>query len=106
MFAQLFLGIYFIVQGIVEHYVRKPNLFLSEAMMQRISKDDLPTYLKKVGKSHMVLGILIATMGQIEYRYNPELWIFIGTYIVLGLVCISTIAYLNKKYSGKYLLRL
>lgn len=106
MFAQLFLGIYFVVKGVVEHYARKPNLFLSESTIQSISKDKLSSYLKKVGKVHIVLGIFIATMGQIEYRYNPELWTFIMTYIILGLACIAMIAYLNKKYSGNYILRL
>ncbi|CQR47530.1 hypothetical protein BN1058_01853 [Paraliobacillus sp. PM-2] len=105
MFAQLFLGIYFVVKGIVEHFARKPNLFLSEDTIQRISKENLPSYLKRVGKTHIFLGIFIAIMGQIEHWYNPEHWIFILTYIVLAFACLGIIVYLNKKYSGDYILR-
>lgn len=105
IFAQLFLGIYFVVKGIVQHYSKEPNLFVSEISVQIISKDKLPNYLKKVGKIHIILGIIIATMGQIEYRYNPEPRTFIITYIILGLICISMLFYLNKKYAGNYILR-
>ncbi|QHS23174.1 hypothetical protein GWK91_09535 [Virgibacillus sp. MSP4-1] len=94
------------MKGIVELYVRKPNLLISEAMILSFSKENLPKYLKKVGKIHIFLGVFIAVMGQIEYRYNPELWTFILVYVVIGLACIARIIYLNKEYSGDYLLRI
>ena len=106
MFAQLFLGIYFVLKGIVEHYTRKPNLFVSEGTIQSVYKENLPSYLKRIGKIHIFLGVFIAIMGQIEHWYNPELWIFIMVYIILGFACIGVIIYLNKKYSGDYILRL
>lgn len=106
MFAQLFLGFFFIVKGIVEHFSRKPNLFLSEAAIQSISTAELSSYLNKVGKTHIALGVFIASMGQIEYRYNPELWVFITVYIILGLAFIAVIASLNKRYSGSFMLGL
>ncbi|MFA9560502.1 hypothetical protein ACERII_24690 [Evansella sp. AB-rgal1] len=105
MFALLFLGIYFVVIGIVEHYARNPNLFISEATIQSISEENLPNYLKRAGKIHIFLGIFIAIMGQIEYWYNPELWIFIMTNIILAFGYLGLIFYLNKKYSGNYKLR-
>ncbi|MGD6856420.1 hypothetical protein [Bacillus infantis] len=105
MSIQLILGIYFIAIGIGEHYSTKPGFFLSKDTVQCIAKDDLPIYLRKIGKIHIVLGLLFVTMGQIEHRYNPDLLVFIMTYIVLGLSCFFLIIYLNKKYSGKYILR-
>lgn len=94
------------MKGIVQHYSRESNLFVPEIATQIISKDKLPIYLKKIGKIHIILGITIATMGQIEYRYNPESLVFLTTYITLGFACISMIFYLNKKYTGNYILRL
>lgn len=105
MVTQLLLGIYFIGKGIVEQYSRNSNLFFSEATIQSISNDNLVIYLRRIGKIHMILGILFVTMGQIEYRYNPEPMFFISTYIILVLVCILMIIYLNKKYLGNYVLR-
>ena len=91
MFAQLFLGINFIVIGIVQHYSKKPSFFLSEDVIQRISKKELPCYLRRVGKAFVALGILFITMGQIEYHYNPEISAFIVTDIILGLACILNV---------------
>ncbi|GGA60025.1 hypothetical protein [Ornithinibacillus halotolerans] len=105
MFAQLFLGIFFIIKGIVEHIARKPNLFIPEAAVQNIPKEELSNYLKKVGKVHILLGAFIASMGQIEFWYKPELWIYITTYIVLGFGLIGILLYLNKRYSGSYIMR-
>ncbi len=105
MFAQLILGSFFVIKGIVEHFSRKPNFFISEITLRSIFSKFLPNYLKKVGKTHIVFGFIIISMGQIEYRFNPELWIFINSYIVLGLSCIAVLLYLNKRYSGNYILR-
>lgn len=100
MFAQLFLGLFFIIKGVVEHLARKPNLFVSEAQLNQEE-----TYVKKVGKIHIVLGLIFVIMGQIEYRFQPESFIFISVYLVLGLSCLVTILFLNKKYTGYYILR-
>lgn len=105
MFAQLFLGLFFIIKGIVEHFARKPNLFVFERQIQNIPKEKRTSYLKKVGKVHIVLGAFIMTMGQIEYRYDPDTSMFITTYILIGFGLIGLLIYFNKKYSGSYVLR-
>ncbi|MGM8216738.1 hypothetical protein ACLIA0_14475 [Bacillaceae bacterium W0354] len=105
MVAQLFIGIYFVVKGIVELYSRKPNYFLSEGTIQSIPKENLSSYLKSIGAVHILIGIIVAMMGQIEYWYNPNLWIFIIAYIMIVFAFLGILLYLNKKYSGNYILR-
>jgi len=105
MYAQLFLGLFWIILGIVTYFKRKPGLLLSATVTPNIFEKDLPSYLKKSGKVQFCFGVFVIIMGQIEYRMNPEFWIFITSYIVVGSVCISIKAHLNKKYSGKYILR-
>ncbi|ACB84454.1 hypothetical protein [Natranaerobius thermophilus] len=108
MFGQLFLGIYFIIKGIVEFRVKKPdkpNIFISEALINSMPHEILPEYLNKLGMAHIGLGILIATMGQVEYWFDPNIEIFITTYIVLGAIFLGTIFILNKKYTGKFIIR-
>ncbi|HLU21428.1 MAG TPA: hypothetical protein VKZ77_02980 [Bacillaceae bacterium] len=100
MYAQLFLGIFFIIQGITKHFSRKPNLLISKVVFQRLSDEEVSSYLKKVGKVNILFGLIVVTMGQIEYRYQPNPWIFLPTYILLGLACIALIIYINKRYTG------
>lgn len=104
--TQLLLGILFIVNGIVHHRSTGTNIFVSETVTKNLTKDKLPVYLKKVGKVYIFLGILVVTMGQIEYRYNPDQTLFYTTYIILGLASLSTLFYSNKKYTGYYISRL
>jgi|SRR5690554_1357984 len=106
MFAQLLMGIFFIIRGTVEIFARKPNYFLSKGTIDSIPKENLPIYLKRVGIVHILLGVLFATMGHIEYWHNPEPRIFITIYIVIGLILLGMIVFLNKKYSGNYILRI
>lgn len=98
MFAQLLVGIYFIVTGVAEYFTKKPNWFVSSRRIERVSTENVSIYLRKVGKVHIFLGMFIATMGQIEQWLKPELSIFITTYIVIGFGCIGMVSYLHKKY--------
>ncbi len=101
MFAQLFLGVYFVIRGISE-YFSKPNLFTVPTVFEATNKENLPVYLKKIGMAHIYLGLLFIMMGQIEYWYNPEPKIFITTYITLGGLFVLLITFINKKYTGDY----
>ena len=94
--SQLFLGIYFVVIGIVHLNSKQANFFVSETIVQIIKKEQLPIYLKKVGIIYILIGILMATMGQIEYRYQPNLKTFVSIYILLALPCVSMLFFLNK----------
>lgn len=106
MYAQLFLGVFFVIKGIVECLSRRTNFFVSRAMVDNITqKEELPKYLRKIGIAHVLLGILIITMGQIEYRMKPDLSTFIIAYIILGCSYLMVITLLNKRYSGYYFLR-
>lgn len=105
MFVQLFIGIYFVVKGLVELYARKPNLFLSEGTIQSIPEENLSNYLKSIGAVHILIGIIVTIMGQIEYWYNPNIWVFIMAYIIIVFAFLGILSYLNKKYSGNYILR-
>lgn len=105
IFVQLFLGIYFVVEGIVYLNSKQSNFFVSETMVQMIKKEQLPIYLKKVGIIHILIGILIVTMGQIEYRYQPNPKTFVSIYIILALPCVSMLFFLHKKYTGHFIIR-
>ena len=105
IFVQLFLGIYFVVQGIVHLNSKQSNFFVSETVVQMIKKEQLPIYLKKVGIIHILIGILMVTMGQIEYRYQPNPKTFVSIYIILAFSCVSMLFFLNKKYTGHFIIR-
>src|SRR5699024_12122940 len=86
MYAQLFLGLLWIILGTVTYFKRKPGLLLSATITTNIFEKDLPSYLKKISKVQIFFGVFVIIMGQIEYRMNPEFWIFITSYIVVGSV--------------------
>lgn len=105
MFAQLFLGIFFIVKGIVLYFSKKPNFFFAEVKLRNVSKEASANYLRTVGKVNIIFGVIVVAMGQIEYRINLDPWMYLITYIIIGLSLITSLLLLNKKYTGNYILR-
>jgi uncharacterized membrane protein HdeD (DUF308 family) len=101
MYAQIFLGIWMLVNGVCHFFEFK--FLLRKSVMDILSEDELASFQKGLVFPQILLGATFIIMGIVENKGILSLPVFLGIYIILGAVSITMILINNKKHSGYYI---
>lgn len=101
MYAQIFLGIWMLVQGIC--HLLKLKVLLRKSVIETLSESELASFQKGLVLPKILLGMTFINMGIVEKQGILPLPIFLGVYIFIGAISITMILINNKKHSGFYI---
>lgn len=97
MHAQLFLGLYMLVQG-VSHFFNL-NYFFRYNEKDRVDKDRLASYRKGLAIAYFWLGVLFIIMGLVEKYCTFSAVSFSIIYIVLSIPPLVMLKFNYRKIS-------
>ena len=100
MYAQLFLGIWMLINAIT--HLLKLNIFLKKSIISSLSDDELASYHKGCVLPFFLLGILFISMAFVEVNKLLSTPLFIIVYIIFASVPSFLFLRNNKKHSGFY----
>lgn len=92
----LFLaGIYFYARGVFALFGQ--TIFYTKRNLENIEAEDIPAYLKEIGRMHIVVGTLFVGKALLDIPFPLNRPILYGWLLVL-LICVYFIARIDTKY--------
>lgn len=92
----LFLaGIYFYARGVFALFGQ--TIFYTKRNLENIEAEDIPAYLKEIGRMHLIVGTLFVGKAILDVPFPHNRPLLYGWLLVL-LVCVYFIAKIDTKY--------
>ncbi|MCU6707339.1 hypothetical protein M6D81_01340 [Paenibacillus sp. J5C_2022] len=100
MYAQIFLGVWMLVQGFCHLF--KLKFLLRKSFVSALSEEERVSYQKGLVIPYLLSGMIFIGMGIIERSEVFPLPLFLGLYILLTAIPVGLLLFNNKKHSGYY----
>ena len=92
----LFLaGIYFFARGVFALYGH--TTFYTKRSLENIAEANLPTYLKEIGRMHLIVGAVFVAKAILDVPFPGSRPLLYGFLLVL-LVCVYFLSKIDTKY--------
>lgn len=91
-------GIYFFARGVFALYGQ--TTFYTKRNLENIDAENLPAYLKEVGRMHLIVGAVFVGKALLDVPFPGSRPILYGWLLVL-LVCVYFLSKIDGKYKKK-----
>ena len=89
------IGIYFLARGVFALYGQ--TIFYTKRNLESIATEDLPAYLKEIGRIHLAVGTIFVGKAILDVPFPDSRPIFYGWLLAL-LVCVFFLSKIDTKY--------
>ncbi|SDE65633.1 hypothetical protein SAMN02799630_06011 [Paenibacillus sp. UNCCL117] len=100
MYAQIFLGIWVLINAVL--HLMGSKVFLRKSVISALNKEELASYQRGFVLPYLLLGTILISMGIVEERKLLSTPVFIGVYVILVSIPFALLFRNNKKHSGYY----
>ena len=91
-------GIYFYARGVFALFGH--TIFYTKRNLENIEAENIPAYLKEIGKMHLVVGTVFVAKAMLNVVYPGSRPVLYGWLAVL-LVCVYFLEKIDSKYKKK-----